>query len=97
MAKTDLKELRELAWLGDSVLELYARAKILRERGAIDAEAKTRFTRNSFLNCVGNPTAVEAKIGEIYQTQGLEAAHQWISDTLVPLFDKQEANRQRGK
>ena len=97
MAKSDLKQLRELAWIGDSVLELYARAKVLREKGGIDAEAKTSFTRNSFLNCLGNPTGVEAKIGEIYQDQGVEAAHAWIRETLEPLYAKQEANRARGR
>lgn len=95
MPKTDLKALRELAWIGDSVLELYARLKVLKEHGGINADAKTRFTRNSFLNCFGNPTAMEAKIGEIYQSQGLEAAHAWIAENLEPLFLKQEANREQ--
>ena len=35
MPKTDLKALRELAWIGDSVLELYARLKVLKEHGGI--------------------------------------------------------------
>ena len=96
MARSDLKALRELAWIGDTVLELYARIRVLTEHGGIDADAKTRFTRNSFLNCFGNPTEVEARIGEIYQSQGLEAAHAWIKDNIEPLFLKQEANRRRG-
>ncbi|MDB6073197.1 MAG: hypothetical protein JWO89_837 [Verrucomicrobiaceae bacterium] len=97
MAKTDLKALRELAWIGDSVLELYARSRVLKEHGGIDAEAKTRFTRNSFLNCMGNPTAVEARIGEIYHAEGLAAAHAWIAENFEPLYLKQEANRKRGR
>ena len=96
MAKSDLKNLRELAWIGDSVLELYARTKVLAEHGTINAEAKTQFTRNSFLNCFGNPTAVEAQIGEIYRSEGLAAAHEWIRSHLEPLYLKQKANRQRG-
>jgi hypothetical protein len=43
---------------------------------------KTRFTCNQFLSCHGNPTAVEAEIGVIYQKDGLEPlsrgfARQW--------------------
>ncbi len=95
MPKDDTKHLRELAWIGDSVLELYARSWVLKHHGGIDAGAKTRFTRNSFLNCLGNPTAMEARIGEIYAAQGLEAAHAWIREHVEPLFLKQEARRVR--
>ncbi len=93
MAKTDLKKLREQAWIGDTVLELYARSKVLRELGGINAEAKTRLTSNAFLNCLGNPTAVEARIGEIFAAEGLQAAHAWIQENLEPLYVKQEAKR----
>ena len=93
MSKTDLKKLREQAWIGDTVLELYARLKVLREHGGINAEAKMRLTRNAFLNCLGNPTAVEARIGEIYAAEGIEAAHAWIRENLEPLYLKQEAKR----
>lgn len=95
MSKIHLKQLRELAWIGDTVLELYARTRVLREHGAINAEAKSRLTSNAFLNCLGNPTAVEAQIGEIYTAQGLEAAHAWILENLEPLFLKQEAKRRK--
>ena len=81
--------------MGDAVLELYVRSWVLRERGKVDAEMKTRFTCNQFLNCHGNPTKVEAKIGVIYQQQGLEAAFEWISQNLEPIFLKQEAARKR--
>lgn len=81
--------------MGDAVLELYVRSWVLRERGKVDAEMKTRFTCNQFLNCYGNPTKVEAKIGVIYQQQGLEAAFEWISQNLEPIFLKQEAARKR--
>lgn len=87
--------LRENAWIGDAVLELYVRSLILRQQGKVDAEMKTRFTCNQFLSCHGNPTAVEAEIGVLYQREGLEAAFTWIRDTLEPLFAKQEAKRKR--
>jgi dsRNA-specific ribonuclease len=90
-----LKQLRQDAWIGDAVLELYARSWILRRHGVVDAEMKTRFTCNQFLNCVANPTKVEADIGVIYQREGLEAAFAWIRQHLEPLFEKQENNRGR--
>ena len=83
------------AWLGDAALELYARSWVLRERGAVDAEMKTRFTCNQFLNCFGEPTKVEARIGVIYREQGLQAAFDYIHETFEPLFLKQEAKRKR--
>jgi 23S rRNA maturation mini-RNase III len=89
------QRLRENAWIGDAVLELYVRSHIMLQEGRIDAEKKTRFTCNQFLSCHGNPTAVEAEIGVIYQRDGLEAAFAWIRDTLEPLFLKQEAKRAR--
>ncbi|MBE7498185.1 MAG: hypothetical protein HS117_24870 [Verrucomicrobiaceae bacterium] len=96
MTTSDLTQrTRENAWIGDAVLELYARSHILGTHGRVDAEMKTRFTCNQFLSCHGNPTAVEAEIGTIYQKQGLEAAFAWIRETLEPLFNKQEAKRAR--
>ena len=86
------QRLRENAWIGDAVLELYVRSLILRQQGRVDAEMKTRFTCNQFLSCHGDPTAVEAEIGVIYQREGLDAAFTWIRDTLEPLFVKQEAS-----
>ncbi|MDZ4287941.1 MAG: hypothetical protein U0984_08275 [Prosthecobacter sp.] len=88
-------QLRQDAWIGDAVLELYARNMVLRQHGLVDAVTKTRFTCNQFLNCVANPTKVEADIGIIYQQQGLEAAFAWIREHLEPLFEKQEAKRKR--
>lgn len=90
-----IDQLRQDAWVGDAVLELYVRSHILKTYGKVDAEMKTRFTCNQFLNCVGNPTKVEADIGIIYQREGLEAAFAWIRQNLEPLFAKQEAKRQR--
>lgn len=90
-----LDQLRQDAWVGDAVLELYVRSHILKAQGRVDAEMKTRFTCNQFLNCVGNPTKVEADIGVIYQREGLQAAFEWIRLHLEPLFVKQEAKRVR--
>lgn len=88
-----LEKLRQDAWIGDAVLELYVRSYVLREIGAVDAVMKTRFTCNQFLNCFGNPTKVEADIGVVYQREGLDAAFTWIREHLEPLFKKQEAKR----
>lgn len=86
--------LRE-AWIGDAVLSLYARLKILREDGGVDAVKCARMTSNQFLGTMGEPTKVEAEIGRIYGREGLEAAFTWIEAHIVPLFEKQEANRLR--
>lgn len=88
-----VEKLRQDAWVGDAVLELYVRSWVLRHHGRVDAEMKTRFTCNQFLNCFGNPTKVEADIGIVYQREGLEAAFSWIREHLEPLFVKQETKR----
>lgn len=91
----DLTALRQDAWLGDAVLELYVRQWILREHGKLDAEMKTRFTCNAFLNCLGNPTRVEAHIGTLYRQGGMDSAWAWVRENVEPLFLKQEAKRTR--
>ena len=88
-----LEKLRQDAWIGDAVLELYVRSWVLERQGGVDAEMKTRFTCNQFLNCVGNPTRVEADIGVIYMREGMEAAFAWIRENLEPLFVRQETRR----
>lgn len=85
----------EDAWIGDAVLALYARLKILREDGRVDGEKCKRLTSNQFLGAVGEPTRVEAQIGRVYAEHGLDAAFQWIERHLVPLFERQEENRQK--
>lgn len=84
---------QELAWIGDTILDLYARLWILRERGTVCGETQRRMTSNQFLACLGNPTAVEAKIGRLYHEGGNDAAFAWIEAELLPLFMKQERNR----
>jgi len=50
-------------------------------------------TSNHFLACIGELTAVEAKIGVAYEEQGLSGAFEWISANLLPVFKRQQANR----
>ena len=83
------------AWLGDAVLSLYVREKILREDGLLDGPKSVRMTSNQFLGTIGEPTKVEAEVGRIYQRGGLNAAFSWIETRIVPLFEKQELNRLR--
>ena len=85
---------KEYAWTGDAVLSLFAREWILKEKG-LDAEMFERMTSNNFLNCLGNPTRVEAEIGLIYKKEGLEKAFAHIENFLMPLFLKQEKKRIR--
>ncbi|HYZ86906.1 MAG TPA: hypothetical protein VE621_20990 [Bryobacteraceae bacterium] len=91
----DVEQLRAEAWIGDAVLSLYARLRILRQDGFVDGEKCVRMTSNRFLAALGEPTAVEAQLGRVYLEEGLEAAFEWIEQRIVPLFDKQEANRKR--
>jgi hypothetical protein len=84
---------QELAWIGDTILDLYARTWILKERGTVCGETLRRMTCNQFLACVGNPTSVEAKIGTIYREAGMESAFSWIEAELLPVFEKQERKR----
>jgi hypothetical protein len=83
------------AWIGDAVLALYARLKILREDGRVDGEKCQRLTSNRFLGTLGEPTRVEAQIGRVYGRDGLRAAFLWIEQNLLPLFERQEANLKR--
>ena len=83
------------AWIGDAVLSLYARKKVLRETGRSDGEFFARLTSNQFLGCFGEPTKVEAEIGRVYEKAGLQQAFLWIEENLLPLFQRQEENRIR--
>jgi dsRNA-specific ribonuclease len=82
---------RANAWIGDAVLALFARQYVLRERNMMDGEWFTRMTSNEFLSAFGNPTRVEASIGKLFLSGGLEAAFAWMDAELVPLFRKQIA------
>ncbi|HEX5791121.1 MAG TPA: hypothetical protein VFY13_08195 [Luteolibacter sp.] len=88
-----VREQREMAWIGDAVLALFARQFVLRERQVMDGEWFTRLTSNDFLSAFGNPTQVEASIGKLYLEGGLDAAFAWMDAELVPLFRRQMNKR----
>ena len=83
----------EEAWIGDAVLCLCARFRILKNDRAVDGEKFTRMTSNQFLASFGEPSEVEAEIGRVYAAEGLDAAFAFIEMRLMPLFDKHEAKR----
>ena len=86
---------QEEAWIGDAVLALFARDWILQNKKNMDADMFSRLTSNNFLNHLGPPTKVEAKIGQIYKKEGLQKAFNHIEKVLLPLFLKQEKKRIR--
>ena len=89
-------EKRNQAWIGDAVLALFAREWILSETSITAANRATTFvqmTSNQFLSALGEPTAMEAEIGQIYQKEGLHAAFALINEKFVPVFKKQQKNR----
>lgn len=81
------------AWIGDAVLSLWARLKILRDDGQLDGGKLIRLTSNRFLATVGEPTKVEAEIGRVFSAEGIDAAYRHIEARLLPLFIRQEQNR----
>ena len=83
------------AWIGDAVLGLFAREWILKNQKKMDAEMFSRLTSNHFLNSLGQPTKVEAKIGRIFNQEGLKKATLYIEEDILPLFLKQEKKRIR--
>ena len=94
-AEEDRKRILEEAWIGDAVLSLFARVRILRGDGAQDQEKFIRMTSNQFLAVTGEPSEVEAEIGRVYERDGLEAAFGWIDTRLMPVFERQEEKRRR--
>ncbi len=91
-------EKRNQAWIGDAVLALFAREWILKApqiKKEDRADAFIRMTSNHFLSSAGQPTAMEAEIGRIYQRDGLAAAFSHIEAKYVPLFKKQLSQRQQ--
>ncbi len=89
-AKERQRKILEEAWVGDAVLSLYARRRILVDGRGIDNEKAIRMTSNKFLQVTGDASEVEARIGRLFEAEGLEAAFAWIEATLVPVFEKQE-------
>jgi dsRNA-specific ribonuclease len=97
MAAKVSRHILEEAWVGDAVLALYARRRILAGDGAIDGGKAARMSSNQFLSSYAEPSHTEAEIGRIYEARGLDAAFDWIEQHLMPLFDRQEDKRSRGR
>lgn len=89
-SKDKRREVLEKAWIGDAVLALYARGRILGAGLGIDNEKASRMTSNRFLQALGEASEVEARIGRIFEQDGLAAAFAWIEENIVPLHEKQE-------
>lgn len=87
------RRILEEAWIGDAVLCLYCRDRILKQDGLVDGDKFARMTSNQFLSAFGEPSNVEAEIGRVYAEQGLQAAFSWIETKLIPQFEKREAKR----
>tara|TARA_B110000037_G_scaffold209415_1_gene258534 strand:- start:225 stop:620 length:396 start_codon:yes stop_codon:yes gene_type:complete len=92
------REKRDKAWVGDAVLALFAREWLLRQVDIKAGDRKAMFinmTSNHFLASFGEPTAIEAKIGVVYENEGLKKAFSYIEETYLPVFKKQEKNRNK--
>ncbi len=93
---TDPATIRDLSWIGDALLSLFAREWILQNEaqlGGMRADLFRDLTNNQFLSAIGQPSQVEARIGAAYRAGGLPAAQKVFDETLAPLFLKQHANR----
>ena len=91
--KANREQILKEAWIGDAVLCLYARRRILQEDGTIDAPKAERMTSNQFLTVFGEPSEVEAELGRVYERDGMEGAFAWIESHLMLVFGRQEAKR----
>lgn len=80
--------IRAQAWVGDAILALYVREWILSFKGGIDGKLFVEFTSNDFLRLTGNATGVEAQIGRIFKSDGLEGAYAWIEQNLRPRMEE---------
>lgn len=95
----DARELKDLAWIGDAVLALWAREWLLaqpRHPLFTRQELFIRLTSNAFLQSLGEPTRVEAQIGIVYKENGLQEAFSYLDKTIRPLFEKHLRNATKG-
>ncbi len=93
-----MNEKRTKAWIGDAVLALFAREWILKQddiQPEKRAEVFIQMTSNKFLSALGEPTAMEAEIGVVYENEGLQAAFSFIEDKFIPIFQKQRNNQRK--
>ncbi len=89
---------RAEAWVGDAILALYVREWILSFRKEIDGKLFMELTSNDFLRLVGNATGVEAQIGRVFKSDGLEGAYAWIGQHLRPRMEERlHVMRRRGE
>jgi hypothetical protein len=88
-----LLQVQKDAWIGDAVLSLWVRLRILRDDGALDGPKYARLTSNECLGLIAEPSETEARIGRAYAAGGLEQAFAYIEEHLQPVFEKREANR----
>jgi len=91
-------EKRTKAWIGDAVLALFAREWILKQPSIPSSKRTETFvqmTSNKFLSALGEPTAMEAEIGIVYERDGLRTAFDFIESKFVPIFQKQQKNRSK--
>jgi len=96
----EIRELKDLAWIGDAVLALYAREWLLQQPSHplfTRQDMFIKFTSNTFLQAVGEPTWVEAQIGIAYRKGGLEEGFFYIESNLKPLFQKHLNRAARGR
>lgn len=96
---SDPEVVRDLSWIGDALLSLFAREWILQNGAQLSGTRADLFrdmTCNQFLSAFGQPSVVEARIGAAYRSGGLPAAQKYFDETLAPLFLKQQANRAKG-
>lgn len=91
----DRQQTLKEAWIGDAVLSLFVREKILREDGKLDGAKCVRMTSNQFLASFGEPSEVEAELGRVYALNGLQTAFAWIEARLLPKFELQEQKRRK--
>jgi hypothetical protein len=83
---SETPEDRDLAWIGDAALALVAREWILETRGMLDGDLHRRLTSNDFLRCFGHPTKVEADLGRLFRSGGLDAVRQRFRGAFLPKF-----------
>ena len=89
---------RAEAWVGDAILALYVREWILSFRKEIDGKLFIEMTSNDFLRLTGNATGVEAEIGRVFKSDGLEGAYAWIGHHLRPRMEERlHVLRRRGE
>ena len=86
MTPTEKPEDRELAWIGDAALTLVVREWILDVRGTMDGEIHKQITSNRFLRVFGHPTMVEANLGRMFQSRGLDAVREHFQQVILPEY-----------